>query len=296
MITNQGHQPYSLFSQAGRQNSFVFAAPHSGRLYPQDMQDKSPLSKTELRISEDAFVDELFDWVPSEGACLLVATYARAYLDLNRATNELDPAMFTPQLPIDTVNISQRVKSGLGLIPAIVAEGKHIYTAPLPARAAAQRTESIHAPYHTKLRELLDSRIKRTRQAYFIDCHSMPSEEKPLSGFSKQPDIILGDCWGQSCSSQLTTVVEEQLTKNGFKVRRNVPYSGGYATSHYGKPLHHTHALQIEINRAIYMNEDTLEKHPDFNEIKKRLKATFAKVIPAMQAPKRNVNAKLAAE
>ncbi len=284
MTVSPQHPAFVLTPPEDQHTAFVFAAPHSGRLYPESFRARSILSDAELRQSEDAFVDELFSWVPKKGACLLAATHARAYLDLNRAAGELDPNLFSPPLDPSRLDISHRVRSGLGIIPSIVAEGAYIYKEPLPAREAEKRVKEIHAPYHGKLHELLDNRRKRFGSAFLLDCHSMPSEVSAITGKSKHPDIILGDNWGSACAAQLTATAEEALLDAGFHVRRNVPYSGGYSTQHYGNPNARLHALQIEINRSLYMNERTYEKLPQFEEVKAALEKAMSQVITAFSA------------
>ncbi|SDD86615.1 N-formylglutamate amidohydrolase [Kordiimonas lacus] len=248
---------------------FIFALPHSGRFYPQAMRSATHLSDHTLRLSEDAFVDKLFDHAPQNGATLLVATHARAYLDLNRDEMELDPSMFSPTLDEGLVHETHRVKAGLGIIPKLVAENVPIYTEKLPAREAFYRIGAVYKPYHDKLAALISARKKQFGYAALIDCHSMPSEQK--TGRHQGPDIVLGDNWGSACSRDLTSIAEELLIRTGFRVRRNVPYSGGFTTQHYGNPNQGRHALQIEINRAIYMNENKIEPLPEFEEIREKL-------------------------
>jgi N-formylglutamate amidohydrolase len=257
--------PYLVKKPSSAMSPFVFAAPHSGRFYPADFEARSRLAPSALKKSEDAFVDELFASVTDFGGTQLVATHARAFLDLNRADNELDPSLFTPELDSQDLNISHRVKAGLGLIPGVIAEGVNIYSNRLPAREADKRRDAIHRPYHSKLKSLLDERKTRYGRAYLIDCHSMPSEggKKKRRG----PDIVLGDSWGSACSRELTSLAEELFIGAGFNVRRNVPYSGGYSTVHYGNPAEGIEALQIEINRAIYMDEETQRPLPEFDDI-----------------------------
>ena len=265
--------PYLLRSPKTSPTAFIFAAPHSGRYYPDTMIKAARLSTHTLRLSEDAFVDRLFEAVPDAGASLLVATYARAFLDLNRAENELDASMFTPPLDERNFDLSHRVKAGLGIIPKLIAEGLPIYRAPLPAREALRRIEDIYQPYHQKLQALLDARKRQFGRAILIDCHSMPSESKTgrKPGRNSGPDIVLGDNWGSACDRDLTALAEELLIRAGFSVRRNVPYSGGFSTQHYGKPGIGIHALQIEINRAIYMDEAAIEPLACFEDIRSRL-------------------------
>lgn len=273
--------PFLVKTSTGTPSPFVFAAPHSGRHYPSSMRSATGLTDHALRMSEDAFVDELFSDARQHGACLMVATYARAYLDLNRSENELDADMFHPALDESRLEPSHRVKAGLGIIPRLVAEGLPIYRGPLPAREAPYRIETVYRPYHGQLRNLLEARQKHFGQAVLVDCHSMPSEAKQSRRRLRTvgPDIVLGDNWGNACARELTSLAEELLIRAGFKVRRNVPYSGGFSTQHYGNPNQGRHALQIEINRAIYMNEQTLAPHETFTEIREKLSWFSRKLI-----------------
>jgi N-formylglutamate amidohydrolase len=298
--------PYILRRSKGTQTPFVFAAPHSGRHYPQSLRDQTALSPSLLRASEDAWVDKLFEHVPQFGGTQLIAPYGRSYVDLNRAANELDPKMFSPQLDADSVKETHRVRAGLGVIPELVAPGQKIYSAPLPAREAEKRINDVYHGYHDKLRRLVSERKASFGYAILVDCHSMPSgdpaqTEEPteqteksskkgkaariIDGLKKRKsrsqgaDIVLGDIWGSSCDSMLTALVEKLLIAEGFKVIRNIPYAGGFATQHYGKPQKGIHALQIEINRSLYMNEVTLEPLASFKDIQRKLSRFSANLI-----------------
>ena len=271
------HSPRT--SGPGKLVPVVFASPHSGRYYPPDFVARTRLPEHALCQSEDAFVDELFDQVPNFGASLLAATYARAYLDLNRGANELDPDMFTPKLADSTLHTSQKAKAGLGLIPGIIAEGMPIYRGPLPAREAAKRRDLVHKPYHQKLTGLLEESRIRFGAALLLDCHSMPSEDahsdkagrRGKRSHQKGVDIVLGDSWGSSCDREITSMAEEFFISAGFRVRRNLPYSGGFSTVQYGKPAQRMNALQIEIARGLYMNEASRTPLPEFEEIKRAI-------------------------
>tara|TARA_R110002096_G_scaffold57549_1_gene145935 strand:+ start:1582 stop:2373 length:792 start_codon:yes stop_codon:yes gene_type:complete len=236
-----------------------------------DFVKRSILDMKELRQSEDAFVDKLFADVPVCSAALLIATHARAYLDLNRAENELDPDMFAPPLDTCSLDVSYRVQAGLGVVPEYVAQDTPIYKERLPAREAEKRLVSVHRPYHQKLKSLLEKCRQEFGVAFLIDCHSMPSEPPINPKVSKPPTIILGDCWGSACMRDLTDITETLFLKAGFNVRRNVPYSGGYSTSSYGAPNSGIHALQIEISRALYMDEETLTPLPEFDAVKEAI-------------------------
>lgn len=265
--------PPFVLKSATTPNAFVFAAPHSGRHYPIGITRATNLETHNLRMSEDAYVDRLFAAAPEFGANLLIATHARAYLDLNRAENELDPDMFHPPLEEDELDITHRVKAGLGIIPKLIAEGMPIYDGTLPAREALFRINNVYRPYHEKLADLLETRRRQFGRAVLIDCHSMPSENPAgrRRGRSTGPDIVLGDNWGASCDRALTSLAEELLIRAGFSVRRNVPYSGGFSTQNYGNPNSGYHALQIELSRGLYMNETTLQPLQSFPEVEKKL-------------------------
>jgi len=269
MSTDQAPPPYLYRPPVGPTLPFIFSVPHSGRHYPEDFTKRSTLNLAELRRSEDAFVDQFFETVPTYNAALLIATHARAYLDLNRAENELDPRLFSPQLSPHDLNVSFRVQAGLGAIPQYVAEDMLIYDQPLPAREAAKRIDTIHKPYHKKLAQLLAATITEHGIAFLIDCHSMPGEQSTKK--HKGPDIVLGDCWGTACMRDLTDIAETLFLQEGFSVRRNVPYSGGYSTSSYGAPGQNIHALQIEINRALYMDEKTLIPSEGFSAVQNKI-------------------------
>jgi len=285
METVPSPPPFILRLPERSLSPFVFAAPHSGRFYPPDFTARSILNSTSLRQSEDAFVDQLFEGVSEFGGTLLVATYARAYLDLNRAKSELDPTLFTPKLDENGLNMSHRVKAGLGLIPSVISEGVPIYRGPLPAREAAKRCNSVHIPYHQKLEQLLEERRQKFGIAYLIDCHSMPSDNIGRRAKRKRgADIVLGDSWGSACGRDLTSLTEELFINAGFQVRRNVPYAGGYSTVHYGKPHENIHALQIEICRSIYMDEISQTPLPAFEHIKSLLLEVSQKLIERTRA------------
>jgi N-formylglutamate amidohydrolase len=242
---------------------FVFNSPHSGRHYPADLIENSNLDSLSIRRSADHYVDELFADAPELGAPLLAAHFPRAYLDVNREPFELDPRMFDGPLP-PYVNIgSMRVAGGLGTIPRIVAENMEIYRKRLSVEEGLSRIETIYKPYHTCLRRLIARTHARFGLAILIDCHSMPGNIR-LSGSELRPDFIIGDRYGTSASAELSRAALDFLDGMGFSAVRNKPYAGGFITEHYGRPVRGLHALQIEINRALYVDETTLEKKREF--------------------------------
>jgi N-formylglutamate amidohydrolase len=277
--------PLAVFRPDGAlATPLIFASPHSGRLYPVDMMDASVLDADAIRSSEDALVDQLVAGAPDQGAALLTATYARAYMDVNREPYELDPAMFEDELPAFARGRSARVAAGLGSIARIVAEGQEIYGRKLTFAEAKRRIERVHRPYHAALDKLLREAKAKFGLAVLVDWHSMPSAAARTltqSGDSASGgicDLVLGDRFGASCSPVMAGVVEGELEAMGYRVTRNAPYAGGYTTEFYGRPGAGVHALQIEINRALYLDEATLEPLEGFA----RLKTDLEQVIGAL--------------
>lgn len=251
---------------------FVFNSPHSGRCYPLSLLAETRLDSMAIRRSEDHYVDELFAGVTELGAPLLLAHFPRAYLDVNREPYELDPRMFDGPLP-PYVNIgSMRVAGGLGTIPRIVAENMEIYRRRLPVEEALLRIETIYKPYHTCLRRLIARTHARFGFGVLVDCHSMPGNIR-LSGSDIRPDFIIGDRYGTSASAELSRAALHFLEDLGFSAVRNKPYAGGFITEHYGRPVRGLHALQIEINRSLYVDEMTLAKRPEFELLAAALSA-----------------------
>jgi len=261
---------FALYESDGPAGAFVFSSPHSGRHYPDSFKRASRLDELTLRRSEDSFVDELFMGVPQAGAPLIAASYPRAYVDLNREPFELDPLLFAEPLPAYANAESERVGAGLGTIARVVATGVPIYARALSLGEAEYRIETVYKPYHAALERLLREARQQAGLSVLIDCHSMPSPEASLhrpASPQADADIVLGDRHGQSCDPRLTDAAEEILTGLGYSVARNLPYAGGYCTSHYGRPASCMHALQIEINRALYMDEARIEKTAGFSAL-----------------------------
>lgn len=273
---------------------FLFAVPHSGRHYPDSFRRRSRLDDRDLRLSEDAFVDDLFAGVSAFGATQIVATHARAYVDLNRAENELEPGMFSGEIGPYEVDLNNRVKAGLGVIPRMIGEGMPIYEGKIPIREAFKRLETVYEPYHNQVAEVLQTRHTTFGSSVLIDCHSMPSGPELGRRRKAQPDIVLGDCWGTSCSRELTGLAERLFLEAGLRVRRNIPYAGGYATRYYGKPGRACHALQIEINRGIYMDETRVEKLPEFDSVRDKMIAVAKSLIEHYDQLPRDIPAKAA--
>lgn len=246
----------------------VFASPHSGRLYPEDMMSAAALDAVSIRRSEDALVDELIAAAPAHGATLIVANFARAYIDLNREAFELDASMFADELPEFARARTARVAAGLGAIARVVSEGQEIYRRKLTFAEARKRIETAHRPYHAALEALLAEAQAAHGFAILVDWHSMPAAAARAAGRDRPCDIVLGDRFGAACAGVLPSRVERELEALGYRVTRNTPYAGGYTTEHYGQPQRRAHALQVEINRALYLDEATLAPTSGFPRLK----------------------------
>ncbi len=275
---------------------FVLNSPHSGRVYPPSFLEASRLDAISIRRSEDCFVDEIFGAAPRLGAPLLSANFPRAYLDTNREPYELDPAMFHDALPPHANTRSVRVAGGLGTIARVVADSTEIYRAPLSYAEAERRIRTLYMPYHQTLSDLLESTFHRFGCAVLIDCHSMPSIGGPMDDDigNTRADIVLGDRYGVSASPSLTDAAERILSDLGYTVVRNTPYAGGFNTEHYGRPAKGLHALQIEINRALYMDETRIARAPGLKRLSRDMGEFIARLAlmdRAFLAPASNPSA-----
>jgi N-formylglutamate amidohydrolase len=255
----------------------VFASPHSGRHYPKDMGASARLGADLIRSSEDALVDLLLEAAPGHGCTVLLARYARAYVDVNREPYELDASMFEDALPEFARARTARVAAGLGSIARLVAEGREIYDRKLTFAEANRRIEAVHRPYHRALGELVRQARDAWGAAVLIDWHSMPGAAAGAAHHGRrQVDMVLGDRFGSTCSPALTELVERRLVGMGYAVARNAPYAGGFTTEAYGRPVEGVHALQIEINRSLYLDEAALAPSSSFPRLARDLESVFA--------------------
>ena len=263
--------PFEVIEPQNRTAPVVVSSPHSGSVYPDDFVAASQLDPLTLRRSEDAFVDELFVNVTRAGAPLLRAHFPRAFLDVNREPYELDPRMFDGRLPLGANTRSIRVAGGLGTIARIVGDTQEIYRRRLPVAEAIRRIDLLYRPYHRELRRLVDHTWRDFGRAILIDCHSMPSSSVPgqvnRNEDGPRADFVIGDRYGTSADGAYVACLEDALQRRGYVVRRNKPYAGGYITESYGAPAMGIHAIQIEVNRGLYMNESLIEKHSGFEAL-----------------------------
>jgi N-formylglutamate amidohydrolase len=258
--------PFEIIEPAAWRAPIIFNSPHSGSAYPDAFLNASRIDLPSLRRSEDSFIDELIGALSERGFAVVRVHFPRSYVDVNREPYELDPRMFAGRLPSFANTRSMRVAGGLGTIPRVVGDGQEIYRERLLVDDALSRIETLYKPYHRALRRL----ISRVHQAFgtvmVVDCHSMPSigvsRDEP-----RRPDVVIGDRYGTSCAPLLPDRIEETMSRLGYSVGRNKPYAGGFITEHYGNPASGLHAVQLELNRAIYMDERRREKGPRFAQV-----------------------------
>lgn len=273
-----------------RRSSVVFASPHSGRDYSFDFLNQSVLDAQAIRSSEDAFVDLIYAHALDCGAPLLSARAPRAYVDLNRSADELDPAVIEG---LERARHNPRINSGLGVIPRVVASGRAIYSGKLTRSEAQARLDRIWHPYHQCLTELLAETHARFGRAILIDCHSMPHEAivNLSSAGATLPEVVLGDRFGGSASPVLVEQVEAAFRRAGFRVARNAPFAGAFVTQHYGKPRRNQHALQVELDRSLYMDEKALRLRDDFPSFLKQMQAVIGEISALGEGEKLQVAA-----
>jgi N-formylglutamate amidohydrolase len=252
----------------GPVSAFVINSPHSGSCYPAAFLAQSRLTKEAIRRSEDCFVDELFSGCTAFGAPMLSAKFPRAYLDVNREPFELDPKMFIETLPSHVNSQSLRVGGGLGTIPRIVGDGMEIYRFRMPFAEARGRIETIYQPYHAELKRLVMRARQSHGEAVLLDCHSMPGSIR-VGERGARPDVIVGDRFGTSASRHVAELALHCFRAQGFVTAYNKPYAGGFITEHYGRPLRGLHALQIELSRSLYMDEQNFTKSAGFEGLRR---------------------------
>ena len=275
--------PFTVSAPATQVAPFVLCSPHSGRTYPQSFVDLSRLGPLSLRKSEDCFVDDLFAPIATLGVPMIAARFPRAFLDVNREPYELDPELFQEPLPDFANTQSVRVAGGLGTIARIVADGEEIYRHKIPLASGLARIEQLYIPFHAALCNLIEQTRARFGYAILIDCHSMPSAAMAPSG-GPRPDVVLGDRFGASADGKITRFLKEALSSLGYEVHMNRPYAGGYITEHYGRPGRDVHAVQIEINRGLYLDERTLKPTKGFAGLQRDLQSLAGPLLTTLPA------------
>lgn len=253
------------------QGGVIFASPHSGCAYPDWFLAESRLDAQQLRSSEDAFVDRLILPSLDHGAVVLTAHVPRSVVDLNRGPEEIDPLVVQGAMP---PAMNPRIMAGLGVIPRVVSQGRNIHDRPIPHHEAESRLARFWHPYHRALSGLIDEAVARFGGAVLIDMHSMPRDA--LAHLPRpRPDMVLGDRNGVSAAPRISAAVSDAVASEGFRLRRNSPFSGAYITAAYGRPRDNIHVVQLELDRSLYMDERRIEPRADFAQFNER----FTRVV-----------------
>jgi N-formylglutamate amidohydrolase len=281
--------PFEITEPQAYSGPVLFNSPHSGSTYPRAFLASSRLDVATLRRSEDSFVDALVAGVVRHGYPLMRAHFPRCFVDVNREPYELDPRMFTGRLPAFANTRSIRVAGGLGTIPRIVGDNYEIYAGRLSVEEGLERIAKYHKPYHGSLKRLLTRAQRQFGFSILLDCHSMPSISVARDP-APHADFVLGDRYGTSCDGLITDCVEAAARRLGYVVIRNKPYAGGYITEHYGNPHSQSHALQIEINRRLYIDERSLEVKAGFAALQKDLMTIVEQLMEIDAADLRIIN------
>ena len=264
--------PFDIVEPSEWRAPIIFNSPHSGSVYPEEFLRASRIDLSTLRRSEDSFMDELIAALSGRGFAVIRVHFPRSYVDVNREPYELDPRMFVGRLPSFANTRSMRVAGGLGTVARVVGDAQEIYHQRIPIDDALRRIEGLYKPYHRALRRLLTRVHRDFGTAVLIDCHSMPStagtkDDRPRA------DVVLGDRYGTSCVPIVSETVDAVFRELGYVVSRNKPYAGGFITEHYGNPAAGLHAIQLELNRALYMDERRFERSPSFARVAADLEA-----------------------
>jgi N-formylglutamate amidohydrolase len=270
--------PFKLVRPECDPTGIVFSSPHSGRTYDPDFLASTILDEHAIRSSEDAFIDVLVDGAPCRGVTVLTARAPRAFVDLNRGAEEMDPALVAG---VRRIAHNPRVTSGLGVIPRVVANGRAIYRGKITQAEANRRIESYWRPFHDALQMVLNEQRARFGKVILLDWHSMPHEA--IEGFSQggspTPDVVLGDRFGAAADGLLVAQIEDAFALEGLRVSRNSPFAGAYITQHYGRPAQGQHVVQVEIDRSLYMDEVTLQPRADFEAVKEMIDRITARIV-----------------
>ncbi|WP_291893167.1 N-formylglutamate amidohydrolase [Maricaulis sp.] len=268
--------PVSVVRPAGGQAyPIVASSPHSGRNYRGEFENLTHHELGVLRRSEDAYVDQLIEGIPELGIPTVAANFPRVFVDVNRAAGELDPGMYSDRVRAELIRDSRRTASGLGVIPRISADGRPLYGRRLKFAEAERRLKRCYWPYHDALTALVDETRTRFGAAVLLDVHSMPHQS------ARGADIVLGDRFGQSCDPRVSDLIEARFREQGFVTVRNTPYAGGHTTASYGRPESGVHAIQIEVNRSLYLDENRVQPTAGLD----RLRGEFCQLISVIREP-----------
>lgn len=281
-IALEGLRPaHSLNKPNNLATPLVLSSPHSGRDYPPSFLAQSGLSLHQLRQSEDCYVDRFIEPLTEFGVPLITANFPRIYLDLNRAPDEWPPETLAGRTD-GPWPISTRARAGLGVVPLRIGQDINIYPHAITGNVVQGRLDALYYPYHDDLQALLQTAKRQYGRALLLDCHSMPGHDAQGNA---RADIVLGNCHGDSCDVETLEFIESAFTSLGYNVMRNHPYAGGYITNHYGKPENSVEAVQIEINKDLYLNTDTLEPHAGMDKLTANMKTALLQIKDYLDVP-----------
>ncbi len=271
--------PYTLLKPDGACSPLVLSSPHSGRLYPKAFQAQSLLSLHQLRQSEDCYIDRLFAPACGLGIPVLAANFPRIMVDVNRGADEWAAQILASDR---SPPLTQRARLGFGVVPTRIGRHVDIYPHELDANLIERRLKTLYHPYHGALSNLLQAAKRTFGHAVLLDCHSMPGSDG-----AGQVDIVLGNRYGASCRPETMAFVENVFTGLGYKTARNHPYAGGFITAHYGQPYMNIEAVQIEINKDLYLDPVSLERHGGWDKLAANMQAAIAHINAYFTAPDR---------
>lgn len=255
---------------------FVFASPHSGTVYPAEMGRDPSLTEASLRSAEDALVDRLIAPAADHGAMVLLGRLGRAWVDLNRDPADLDPRLIEG---VPDGEMSARTAAGYGVIPRLAGDGQALYDRRLSLAEAQARLAGTHKPYHAALADGMMAARARYGEAILVDWHSMPARATEGIGGARGPDVVLGDRHGSSCGAGLTRRLRRAFEALGWRVALNQPYAGGWTTQTWGRPSEGFHAIQIELNRALYFDETARVPGPGWSRTGKGVARVIADLL-----------------
>lgn len=271
--------PWTILRPAGETGPVLFDSPHSGFDWPADARPVA--SEPQLRTTWDAFVDRLWSDAPVHGATLVAAHFPRAYIDANRAVDDIDPALLATPWP-EALTVTDYSRRGMGLIRRFALPGVPMYDRLLSVEEVRHRIDHYYEPYRRLLRTALDELHGRHGTVWHFDCHSMKSRGNKMNvdQGAARPDFVVSDQLGRTADPALTQWVADYFSGRGFSVKINDPYRGGNLVGTFGAPARGRHSIQIEINRALYMDETAFAPGPRFEAIRREL-TEFARVAVA---------------
>jgi N-formylglutamate amidohydrolase len=258
MVESATECPFMRIGPEEPTSPVVLSVPHAGRAYSEALLKTSRLPREKLETLEDRLMDRLIWRAVDAGIPAFIANVPRAEIDLNRDEREIDASMVAPALPQRSVVQSARTLGGLGLIPSRITGSGSIWLQRLPAAELSRRIQTVYRPYHEALEEALGGALRRFGIAILLDCHSMPPREG-------EAGVVFGDRHGTSIAPELIRAAIEAAEACGYGTARNKPYAGGYITSRHGRPKNCIHALQIEIDRSLYLDERLSDPGPGFD-------------------------------